>query len=174
MSESNRVPPGEAGKLRIIAPGTVAVSGAPPAVAAARLLGLPDLAAGQVERLSLADMEGLGLSGYLAEGWDVPADALAPDRGRLDALQGVAFLVLSRAFEGKGAVLSPLPGVEVFGPYAEGRGLSALPMPPAPEEPVSLSPAPPPEPPHTAVRLPLALVALVGLPVLVILFWWLK
>lgn len=172
MGEANRVPPGETAQVRIVAPGNLAASGAP-AAAAARLLGLAGLVEGEVERLKLADLAGLGLAGYLSEGWDVPGAAMAADRARLEALRGEVFLVRSGAFGGRRAELAPLPGVEILGPYPEARAPGAVPLPPRPEEPAVLKPPPQPAPPPGTPRVPLALLALVSLPVLALLIWWL-
>lgn len=63
------------------------------------------------ELVPLADLEGLGLSGYLAEGLDIPADALANDKRKLDALEGYALILTSRAFQGQGFALGETAGL---------------------------------------------------------------
>ncbi len=57
------------------------------------------------ELLPLDDLEGLGLSGYLTEGLDIPAEAVTADKRRLDALEGYALLLSSRAFQGQSFAL---------------------------------------------------------------------
>jgi hypothetical protein len=52
------------------------------------------------ELIPLKDLYGLGLSGYLTEGHDIPAEAIAPQKRRLDALEGYALLLGSRTFRG--------------------------------------------------------------------------
>lgn len=158
---------GETGLIRVVAPGPVA-AGDP-----SDLLGGPALAPKAVETVEMADLHGLGLSGYLAQGHDVAPEALDGDGPRLDALTGRVFLVFSAAFAGQAATLRPAPGVQVFGPYAEARADAARPVPPPREAPVVLAPPRQPAPPAHAPHLPLALLALVGLPVLALLIWWL-
>ena len=162
----------EAGMIRVVA-GSGAEEGAAAAVAA-RLLGLTALAPDGVEAVDMADLGELGLSGYLREAYDVAEAALAGDAAALDALEGRVFLVFSAAFGGQGARLVPGPGVRVFGPYAEARAASALPVPAPREEPVQLAPPMQRSVAGPPLRVPLALLALVGLPVLALLIWWLS
>ena len=175
------VPAGETGKIRIVTGGGAEPGGAEPdeaaaeaAAEAARLLGLAALVPGEVESFVVADLGGLGLSGYLHEGYDVDPAALAADAAALDALEGRVSLVSPAAFGGKAARLAPLPGVRVLGPYTEARAAGAVAETPGREEPVVLVPAPLPAPGGAPLRVPLALLALVGLPVLALLIWWLS
>jgi len=52
------------------------------------------------ELIPLRDLTGLGLSGYLNEGLDVPTDEIEPQKRRLDALDGYALILSSPAFRG--------------------------------------------------------------------------
>ena len=166
------VPAGETGMIRIVT-GSGGEAG-DAAVVAARLLGVTALLPAGVEALDMPDLGGLGLAGYLREGHDVAPGALAGDGPALDALDGRVFLVFSAAFAGRAVRLAPLPGVRVFGPYAEPRAAGAVPVPPGPEEPVQLTPPKQPAVAARPLRVPLALLALVGLPVLALLIWWLS
>lgn len=121
MPDPLRVRPGEAGVVRLFA------LEMPPeqarflrdGAAAAQALGVEALDPAQVEVFPVADLDGLGLEGYLAEGFGIDAARLAPDRDRLRALSGWVMVVRSRAFAGKGAQLHPAPGIRPLGAYAE-------------------------------------------------------
>lgn len=87
---------------------------------AAELLGDPDLDPAFVELFDLADLTGVGLSGYLVEGLGVPA-ATIPDPARLDALTGPVLILLSKALHGRAVTLTPDPRLTLVGTYAEDR-----------------------------------------------------
>ena len=116
-----RVRAGEAGVVRLFA------LDLPPeqarflrdAAAAAQALGVEALDPAQVEVFPVADLDGLGLEGYLAEGFGIGEDQLAPDRDPLREVAGWVMVVRSRAFAGKGAQLRPAPGIRPLGAYAE-------------------------------------------------------
>jgi hypothetical protein len=82
-------------------------------------LGLDFIDRDFVETLKAADLKPIGLAGYLIEGLGIPADALAADRARLDALEGHVLLVHSTAFGGRDATISPTPEVTYIGTYRE-------------------------------------------------------
>jgi len=157
---SDTVKPDERGILRLYAldlpPGQASGFGTEPLAAA---LGVPRLDPGQVERIRLADLEEIGLAGYLAEGWGVAPETI--DRAALERRtpeSGIVFLVRSRAFEGRPATLEPRPPVRALGRFAEpGLRLEGPPMPevesarpgsapPPPEAEETDVPAPPGEP----------------------------
>lgn len=71
-----------------------------------------------VEVFALSDLQGLGIVGYLTEGNGVKPDTIAPDRGKLERLGGWVMIVLSRAFQGHAATLSPSPALTLIGTYA--------------------------------------------------------
>ena len=52
----------------------------------AALLGLPPEAEDELELVNPADLEGVGLSGYLTEGMGLDPEEVTPDRARLDAV----------------------------------------------------------------------------------------
>lgn len=85
------------------------------------LLGDPDLDPAFVELFDLADLSGLGLPGYLAEGLGVPETALAADRARLEAVTGPVLILLSKALHGRAVTLTPDPRLTLVGTYAEER-----------------------------------------------------
>ncbi len=87
--------------------------------AAAQALGVEALDPAQVEIFPIADLDGMGLEGYLAEGFGIDAGQLAPDRDRLRALAGWAMVVRSRAFGGRATRLHPAPGIRPVGTYVE-------------------------------------------------------
>lgn len=114
-----RVEPHERGRLHVFAvnqsEAAVAQRFAPPDTGADRLQPDPalltDLTGANgldpkgAELVPLEDLQGLGLSGYLTEGLDVAADAVASDKRRLDALEGYALLLNSQAFRGQAFAL---------------------------------------------------------------------
>ncbi len=69
------------------------------------LTGSDGLEATGAELIPLADLEGLGLSGYLTEGLDIPSDQVQEHKRRLDALEGYALILISRAFQGRAFAL---------------------------------------------------------------------
>lgn len=87
----------------------------------ADLLGDPDLDPAFVEIFDVADLSGVGLSGYLTEGLGVLEAALARDRARLDALKGPVLTLLSKALHGREVTLTPDPRLTLVGTYAEDR-----------------------------------------------------
>lgn len=87
---------------------------------AAELLGDPDLDPAFLEIFDLADLSGVGLSGYLTEGLGVPAAAVT-DPARLDALKGPVLILLSKALHGRSVTLTPDPRLTLVGTYAEER-----------------------------------------------------
>lgn len=70
------------------------------------LTGTPDLDPSGAELIPLEDLADLGLSGYLAEGYDVEAAALAPLCRKLDALEGYGLILRSSAFGGRAFTLA--------------------------------------------------------------------
>jgi hypothetical protein len=87
--------------------------------AAAQVLGVPDLDPDQVEVFAIADLEGVGLDGYLASGHGIPDPEIAPHRPRLQAVTGWAMVVRSRAFGGKAVQLAPVDGVRLIAAFTE-------------------------------------------------------
>ena len=121
-----RIQPNERGLIRVFAvnrPTTelnLAIKRHGKIGAAADLLGHP-LAAEGAELFPAADLAGIGLSGYLAEGYAVTPEQLSPARAKLDALEGYVLLVFSAAFEGQAATLDPGPAVTLIGTFGEAQ-----------------------------------------------------
>lgn len=87
---------------------------------AAELLGDPDIDPAFLEIFDLADLSGIGLSGYLTEGLGVPATAIT-DPSRLDSLRGPLLVLLSKALHGREVTLTLDPRLTLVGTYAEER-----------------------------------------------------
>lgn len=103
-------------------------------------LGVESLAAEDVQVATPSDLAGLGLAGLLAEGYEVSAEQLAPDRAALDSEAAPVAIVRSGAFD-RPAELHLAPEVRWLGTYTEpgappilppmGRYESARPRPAA-------------------------------------------
>lgn len=115
MSERFEVRGDEHGLVRLflvdIPPGEV--DGFDPAAA----LGIEKLDPGQIEVFPLTDLKGLGLSGYMREGLGIAEEEI--DAARLDALEGVVFVLRSAAFEGATLTLAPRAPLRWIGTYRE-------------------------------------------------------
>ena len=120
MSAPSAIPPREYGALylyavdlpeaalRALAPPARGDGGPPPlAGAVPDLLGSPALDPAQAELFDLRDLAGLGLSGYLMQGYDIPEARLAPHRAAFDALGGFVLLLRSEAAPEGALVSSP-------------------------------------------------------------------
>jgi hypothetical protein len=117
----------------------------------AEALGADPFDARFAEVLRLSDISEMGLPAYLAEGYGVPQDELAPFADRLQGLSGHAAVVMSRAFGGepqKVTVRAPLrlvgsfreagaetPLTDVSAETARGRAPAGEAAPPASEAP---------------------------------------
>ncbi len=115
MSERFEVKSGERGIVRIFAVDLPAdqIKG----FDAAAALGVDALDAAGVELFPVSDLKEIGLSGYMHEGLGIAAEEL--DVARLDALQGYVLVVLSAAFEGEAAILTPRSPLRWIGTYTE-------------------------------------------------------
>jgi len=74
-----------------------------------------------VEIFPIADLDDIGLLGYLTLGNGVPAQELVPDRSKLEKLSGWVLIVFSQAFGGQPATLAPQPALTLIGTYGEAR-----------------------------------------------------
>ncbi len=125
------VPEGEHGRIRVFAldmrPEQADFLREPGAVD--QVLGLAGLDPAQIDVIRIADLEDLGLAGYLTEGCGLPEEQIAPDREMLAALEGHVMVLRSRAFGGKAAVIAPEPEVRLIATYDEpGANWSAEPL----------------------------------------------
>jgi hypothetical protein len=125
MTKPIQIPPNEQGMIRVFAINRptsdmrVAVARAPKPDLARDLLGDPHLDTASAEIFPVSDLEGVGLTAYLAEGYAVPDPQLAPDKAKLDALDGYVLLLFSESFAGRGATLKTGPDVTLIGTYGE-------------------------------------------------------
>ncbi len=87
--------------------------------AVAHLLGLNWLDQDHFEIFDVADVQNMGLSDYLAMGNDIPEADIAPDRARLDAVEGHVLMVYSRAFQGYSKTLTPTRQLDFLGSWRE-------------------------------------------------------
>lgn len=154
MSDPLDVRPGEARVVRLfhldLPPEQIRFLRDEPA-ALADILGVGTLDPVQADLLRLADLDDLGLSGYLTEGMGVPAAALVGDAARLDTLEGHALIVRSAAFDPGGQRLAPKPGVALIAHYGE-PGPDWTATAPIRTQSAKASPNPAPRPSPRAAR----------------------
>ena len=121
MTDALIVPANEQGRVRLFAldmpPAQIRFQQEPGAVEA--LLQTDALDPVFYEIFDVADLEGLGLIGYLVEGCGIPEVDIAPRKQALEAMTGHVLVVLSRAFGGRAATLVPARGVQLVGMFAE-------------------------------------------------------
>jgi hypothetical protein len=119
------IPAGERGVIRVFAINRptsdmrVALSRTPKPDLARDLLGDPHLDTASAEIFPVSDLEGVGLTAYLTDGYAVPDAQLAPDKAKLDALDGYVLLLFSESFAGREATLAAGPDVTLIGTYGE-------------------------------------------------------
>ncbi|MBD0866559.1 MAG: hypothetical protein GDA36_13730 [Rhodobacteraceae bacterium] len=82
-----------------------------------RLLGTRGLNVEVMELFQIKDLKGVGLFDYIVDYLGVPADEVAKDRPRLDALDGYVMVVLSKAFQGAAIDLHPAVELTLIGSY---------------------------------------------------------
>lgn len=85
--------------------------------AADQVLGVDGLDSEHIDIFPVADLEDLGLSGYLHDGCGVSEDQL--DKGALDAIEGWVMVVRSAAFRGRAAELKPDSRLNLSGLFTE-------------------------------------------------------
>lgn len=125
MTKPIQIPPNEQGMIRVFAINRppadirVALSRMPKPDLARDLLGDPHLDTASVEIFPVSDLEGVGLTAYLTEGYAVPDAQLTPDKAKLDALEGYVLLLFSESFAGRGVTLEAGPDVTLIGTYGE-------------------------------------------------------
>ena len=81
-------------------------------------LGVGRLEPRDVQVFPARDLGGMGLSDFLAQGYDLGEDQLAPARADLDAADGIVAVIRSGAFDAP-ATLAPASGVRPLGAFAE-------------------------------------------------------
>ncbi|MEX0277975.1 MAG: hypothetical protein AB3N19_10685 [Ruegeria sp.] len=82
-----------------------------------QVLGVEGLDPEQIDIFPVADLDDLGLFGYLHEGCGVSEDQL--NRTKLEAVEGWVMVVRSAAFGGRAATLSPDPRLHLIGLFTE-------------------------------------------------------
>ena len=123
---------GERGQIHVFAVNrpaadlAAALDAKPKADLARELLRAPHLDTSSTELFALSELSGVGLAAYLSEGYAVDAAQIAPDRARLDALDGYVLLLFSDSFHGKETQLTPGADVTLIGSYGEFRPDSAV------------------------------------------------
>lgn len=97
--------------------------------AADQLLGVTGLDPDQIDIFNIADMQELGLTGYLAEGLGIPRDQITANQTRIDTLSGWIMVLRSRAFQGHPMTLKPAAGLTLVAQFLEpGTNWTATPM----------------------------------------------
>ena len=95
-----------------------------------RALGVEDLNEEFVELFALSTLDGVGLAGYLIDGLGVAEADVAPYRSRLNGMSGHVLIVLSRAFGGRAATITPTAPLKWIGTYTEeGASVKFEPLP---------------------------------------------
>ncbi|MBT8155299.1 hypothetical protein KMP13_15770 [Epibacterium ulvae] len=141
------IPAGEHGKIRLfqleMRPEQLAFLRDEPG-ALPQIFGIDALDMTQVDLFDVADLEDLGLRGYLSEGGGIAAQDLAPDHDMLDSMTGPAMVLRSRAFAGHETRLTPSEQIKLVATYAEAAAeWSAMPVTSdsaKPQTPVSKTP----------------------------------
>ncbi len=116
------IPAGEHGKIRLfqleMRPEQLAFLRDEPG-ALAQILGIDALEMAQVDLFDVADLEELGLRGYLSEGCGIAVENLADDHVKLDGMTGPVMVVRSRAFSGLQTRLTPNRQIKLMATYSE-------------------------------------------------------
>lgn len=139
------------------------------AALASTLLGT-DVTDDDIELFALSDLTGVGLHGYLSDGYDVDKDALRVDRARLEALDGYVLLVFSRINAQGDVTLTPSSDLTLIGTYAEPKAKhTAPPLTTDASKPYSGVTAPA-QPPRRS-RVGSAFTAAAGV-LFILIIWW--
>ncbi len=92
----------------------------------AEALGADPFDARFAEILRLSDIAEMGLPAYLAEGYGVPREEIAPFADRLQGLSGHAAVVMSRAFGGEPQKVTVRAPLRLVGSFREAGGETPL------------------------------------------------
>ncbi|MEB8388225.1 hypothetical protein OO012_13380 [Rhodobacteraceae bacterium KMM 6894] len=85
-----------------------------------------------IDVFDVSDLQGLGLTTYLADGHGIPEDQLAAMRPRLEGLHGTIMVVTSRAFSGQAQTITPRAPLDLIASFTEDRApVSFDPLPDA-------------------------------------------
>lgn len=143
-------------------------NGAPPPLA--QMLGVEALDFDHVEVFPASDLQGVGLSGYVADGLGVAEAAIAADAEALDAETGYVVILHARAFRGEPAALRLAPELRPLAAYGLAQAKPAKVTSPRAGAGETLADAPQTPDLGPPARLPraLVLIALVGAAVLIL------
>ncbi|MGC1494790.1 MAG: hypothetical protein WA790_03205 [Sulfitobacter sp.] len=135
-------------------------------------LGVGVVDANHTEVFRVADLDTLGLAGYLRDGIDVNESEIAKDATKLAAVDGWVMLVHSMAFGGAEVTLDPIPELTLIGTYTQEQGdNTAISLESEAAAPYTGSPAAsPPIPPSGRAGGSLVVVGLAVLAALIL--WW--
>ena len=141
-------------------------------------LGATTLDMDHVELFDVADLEELGLTGYMREGLGITETQVAEDAARLSNLKGWVLMVRSSAFDRVAQTLAPKPPLHWIGTYAEeGMNVQFAPLPDASAKgtgaPIEMPPVERPRSPYLTVLLALLALPVVAL-ILGAIFWGLS
>ena len=141
----------------------------PKAALASALLG-HEIAEDAFELFALSDLTGVGLPGYLAEGYDIAQTTLKQDRAKLEALEGYVLIVFSCVSDAGEVTLNPAPELTLIGSYSEPRGAqAAAPIATPSAKAYSGAKQPATAPTRSRVRNALSLVSVA---LTLLLIWW--
>ncbi len=119
------------------------------------------------ELFALSDLAGVGLAGYLTDGYAV---AIHTDKRRLEALDGYVLVLFSNVAQTDAITLSPTPDLTLIGTYTERPGSRAsVPIVSEAAKPYSGVTEAPQAPPRS--RTGSAMVAVTVI-VTLLLLWW--
>ena len=96
----------------------------PKAALASELLG-HTVTSDMMELFALSDLTGVGLSRYLADGYDIDPEALRADHTRLEGLDGYVLLLFSSVAKDDTITLRPHADLTLVGTYAEPKPVQA-------------------------------------------------
>ena len=177
-SAALRIPADERARLRLFA-----VDAGPVALKALRepgeidplpgLFGVNALDREQVDIFSLAELGEIALSDYLITGGGIPAEAIEPDRARLDAVRGHVMTVRTAAFRGRDVTLQLGSELTLLGCYPEERiDVRQMPLPSDAAQPYSGHPSPQPKVPEPVRRHRMGSLLVLGALIFFALFLW--
>ena len=175
MAELLQVEAGERGTLRIFSVEMDAAERrkilapkadtAPTGAALGALLGVDWIDPDHADLFDVAELDDLGLIGFLTQGAGVSADDLENHWAQLDALKGTLLIVYARGFSGEAAELSPATNVTPVLILNEAQAaIQFEPLQSAAAEGQLTQNAPAPMSPHLTL-----LVAILALPIIALI-----
>lgn len=140
-----------------------------------RALGVTYLDSDFVELFPLSNLEGVGLAGYLTDGLGVAAEDVKPHASRLNAMSGQVLIVLSSAFGGFEATITPTAPLKWIGTYTEeGASVKFEPLPSDGAKGAPVTPAGKPPKSDARVGGMIAMYALIAMFAFVGLIIWIS